>query len=361
MTQWRSFLWLATAVLLTVGLVGCVPAAGGNRTASAAAGRSLAEVTPLPDPRSHQGPSTATMVDSRLRPIARSPKSTLPASIVDAQGTAVTVTDTRRILALDLSGSLSRIVYELGLGDNLVGRDISSGFDEIKQLPLVTGTGHELSAEAILDLAPTLIITDTSIGPWDVILQMRDAGIPVVIVDSHRDLETVGSLTRQVAAAVGVPAEGETLAQRTESEVGEMVTRIQAIAPTPGLRTVFLYVRGQSGIYYMFGQSSGADSLIRALGGVDVATEIGWKGMQPVNDEGLIAAEPELILMMTHGLESVGGVDGLLEKLPALANTPAGHNRRIVDMADNQVLAFGPGSAQILEALAVAIYAPEPA
>jgi iron complex transport system substrate-binding protein len=122
---------------------------------------------------------------------------------------------------------------------------------------------------------------------------------------------------------------------------------------------LFLYVRGTAGVYYMFGEESGADSLVQALGGVDVATEIGWKGMRPVNAEALVEMEPDLILMMTKGLESVDGVDGLLERVPAVASTPAGVNRRIVDMSDYQVLSFGPRTADVLDALARAIYAPE--
>ena len=50
--------------------------------------------------------------------------------------------------------------------------------------------------------------------------------------------------------------------------------QIAAIAPADPakkLRMMFLYVRGQSGVYYLFGEESGADSLIDALGGIDVA------------------------------------------------------------------------------------------
>jgi iron complex transport system substrate-binding protein len=42
-----------------------------------------------------------------------------------------------------------------------------------------------------------------------------------------------------------------------------------------------------------------------------------------------------------------------------VAQTPAGEHRRIVDMADTQVLSFGPTSAQTLDALARALYAPD--
>jgi len=178
-----------------------------------------------------------------------------------------------------------------------------------------------------------------------------------------RGLDNLGSLTQEVADALGLPEAGRVLAERIESEVADVRSRIDAVAPAEEgerLRTVFLYVRGQSGVYYLFGEGSGADQLIEGVGGYDVAEEIGWEGMRPVTDEGIVAAAPELVILMTKGLESAGGVDGLLERLPALATTPAGQNRRFVDMDDAQVLGFGPTTAAVLDALAVAIYAPEP-
>jgi iron complex transport system substrate-binding protein len=352
---------LVVVATLALASTGCSGASGSNGTSAGDRPR-LADVTPLADAKSHQGPSTAVLADAAIRPIADHPEPQLPVTVTDVQGTEVTVTDADRILALDIYGTLSRTVYELGLGDQVIGRDTSSGFAEIADKPLVTPVGHDLSAEAILALQPSVIVTDTSLGPWDVLLQMREAGIPVVIVDSHRSIDTVASLIEQVADALGVHDEGVRLAERTASAIAAKVAEIAAIAPAERerkLRTVFLYVRGQAGVYYMFGKDSGTDSLITALGARDVATEIGWQGMRPLNDEGLVKAAPDLILVMTHGLESVGGVDGLLTSFPALANTPAGQNRRIVDMADTDILAFGPATADVLDALAVAIYAPD--
>jgi iron complex transport system substrate-binding protein len=121
---------------------------------------------------------------------------------------------------------------------------------------------------------------------------------------------------------------------------------------------VFLYLRGASGIYYLFGSGSGADELIDGLQGIDAAKEIHWSGMKPMTDEGIVAMNPDVLLVMTDGLASAGGLDGLLRSKPAIALTTAGQNRRIVDMADGDILSFGPRSAQILDALARAIYAP---
>jgi iron complex transport system substrate-binding protein len=80
--------------------------------------------------------------------------------------------------------------------------------------------------------------------------------------------------------------------------------------------------------------------------------------MQPMTDEAIIAANPDLILVMTDGIESAGGIDELLRAKPAIALTSAGQNRRFVDMADGDILSFGPRSAAVLDALARAIYAP---
>lgn len=322
----------------------------------------IAKVTPADDVRAHQGVIDIALPDEPVESIAENPTPTLPATVKDAQGTKVTVRDTSRILALDIYGTLARTVFELGLGDSVVGRDVSSSFTEIEDRPLVTQNGHELNAEAILDLDPTVVLTDTSLGPWDVILQLREISIPVVVVDAERTLDNLASLTQEVGNALGLPDEGKRLGQRIEQQTKTVQAAIGDAVPeklTGRLRTVFLYLRGQAGVYYMFGQGSGADTLIEAVGGYDVSKEIGWKGMRPVNDEALISAQPDVILMMRKGLESVGGMDGLLERFPALAQTPAGENERVVAMNDDQILSFGPRAPAVLNALAVALYAPD--
>lgn len=352
---------LAVSLALALAVAGCGTRAASTGAAATSAPE-LSSVKTLADPRSWDGPSTALLAHPEVDPVAQDPEPRLPVTVTDDQGTEVTVRDASRILAIDVYGTTARTVFELGLGSRLVGRDISTQFEEAADLPLVTAQGHDLSAEAILDLDPTVILTDTTLGPWEVVLQMRDSGIPVVVLPSKRSLDNLGSFTTQVATALGVPAAGTALARRIESGVRATEAEISRVAPQSTedrLRAVFLYVRGKSGVYYMFGKGSGADSLIDSVGLYDVAEEIDWKGMKPVTDEGIVAAQPDVILMMTDGLSSVGGVDGLLDRLPALAQTPVGQHRRIVDMQDSQILGFGPLTAQVLNALAVAVYAPE--
>jgi len=322
----------------------------------------LAELDVLADPHAFEGPSTALLGNDAIPAPDSAPPQDLPVTVTshDLSGdTEQTVASTTRILALDISGSIAATVYGLGFGDSVVGRDVSTTFPGTEDLPVVTSSGHTVNNEAILALRPTVVITDGTIGPVDVLLQLRDAGVPVVFVDTDPTVDGVGELARQVSDALGASAAGDALATHLTDEIDAKVAEIAAIIPSgQPLRMLFLYLRGASGIYYLFGEESGADVLIRSLGGIDVAAEIGLDGMRPMTDEAMVAADPDLILVMTDGLASVGGVDALLESKPAIGLTTAGQHRRFVDMADGEILAFGPRTAAVLDALARAIYAP---
>ncbi|UCR88440.1 heme/hemin ABC transporter substrate-binding protein [Mycetocola spongiae] len=310
-----------------------------------------------------KGTSTACLANPVIDPIDNPGTPALPATVTDDSGTEVTVTDVSRILALDISGTLAATVWGLGLGENLVGRDAATQFPGTEDLEIATGASHTLNAEAILALEPTVLFLDGSLGPKAVRQQLAEAGIPVVMITQDRTIDNISEIVDSVAAALGLSETGTRLDTRIAQELAASQAEIDKIVPTAEAdrpRVVFLYARGGAGIYYLFGEGSGADALIRSIGGVDVAEEIGWTGMKPMTAEALLDSRPDVLLMMTDGLESVGGVDGLLEQIPALQQTPAGLNRRIVDMDGTEILGFGPRTPRIIEALARALYT-EPA
>lgn len=347
---------------MALSLVGCATAtAAGAPDDCLHAELPLTELRLVDDPRAATGGSTACLSSRGIAAIPDDSAPELPVTVTDAEGREVEITDVSRILPVDISGTIAATVFGLGMGDNVVGRDSSTDFAGTEDLPVVTKAGHTLNAEAILEIAPTVMLTDTSIGPKEVRQQLRDAGIAVVVVDSDRRLDTTDDHIAEIAAALGVPGRGAALTERVESELTVALDEIAAVVPASAAdrpRMLFLYVRGNANIYYIFGKDSGADSLIDAIGGIDVASEIGWQGSKPMNAEALVAAQPDILVMMTDGLASVGGIDGLIERIPAIAQTPAGVNRRVVDMADAQILSFGPRTPEIVRALARAVYAP---
>lgn len=325
----------------------------------------LSELTTVSDPSSVEGPTTVAFGGPSMDPVAEHPEPTLPVTVTshDSTGdTQIEVTDTSRVLALSLAGSLAELVHSYGLSDNLVGRDISTNFPGSEDLPLVTRDGHSIDAESVIALSPTLILTDGTIGPTDVVLQLRDAGIPVVTVDRAVDEEATYGTARQVAAALGVAPLAEELVTELKAKIAAKEEEIQALLPDDESklpRVAFLYVRGTAGIYYLFGEGSSADGLLDSVGAVDVAEEIGWVGEKPMTDEALVATNPDVILVMTGGLESAGGVDGLIEAQPSIGLTNAGKNRRIIDADDRLVFAGGTRIPDVIDGLARALYAPD--
>lgn len=358
------------AAVVTAGallLSGCQTAVshGTVDTASVADLPPLSTLTPLDDPSSWQGPSTALIGGPSLPVLAEKPEQQLPATVVSHDNTGdveVVVEDASRVIALSLTGTVAELVHAYGLADVLVGRDISTQLEGYEHLPVVTKQGHSIDAEGVLALGPTLIITDGSIGPSDVVLQLRDAGIDVVTVDRAVDPESTYQTARQVAAVLGVEPQAEALIAQLQQAIVEKETEIAALLPSdPALlpRIAFLYVRGTAGIYYLFGEGSGIDSMIDSLGAIDVAEEIGWVGERPMTDEALVALNPDILIVMTKGLESAGGVDGLIASKPAIALTTAGQNQRIIDVDDALLFSGGTRIPDVLDGLARAIYAPD--
>ena len=54
----------------------------------------------------------------------------------------------------------------------------------------------------------------------------------------------------------------------------------------------------------------------------------------------VVAAQPDVYVLFESGLKSIGGVEGLL-KVPDLAQTPAGRNKRVVAMDGLYLSGFG--------------------
>nr|MDT0660415.1 ABC transporter substrate-binding protein [Micromonospora sp. DSM 115978] len=298
------------------------------------------------------GPVTATVESTEVTPLTPAPRPELPVTVSSADGRAATVTDASRILPVNLYGSIAEIVFSLGLGAHVVGRDTSTTFAAAAHLPVVTPAGHDLSAEAVLALDPTVVLADDSIGPPEVLNQLRASGIPVILIDDEQTLAAVPGHIRAVAAALGVGPAGEELVRRVETEID--AARRDPAGRTPP-RVAFLYLRGTAGVYLIGGDGAGSDAMIEAIGAVDAGSAAGLSGFRPLTSEGLINAAPDVILVMTAGLASVGGVDGLLA-LPGVGQTPAGANRRIVDMADGLLLNFGTRTGRAVRALAEAVH-----
>jgi iron complex transport system substrate-binding protein len=275
----------------------------------------------------------------------------LPVTVESADGRAVTVDDVSRIVPLE--GNLAEIVFDLGLGDHVVGRDVTATFPEAAHLPVVT-RAHDVSAESVLSLRPTLVLADDETGPPEAIDHIRNVGVPVVVIERPTSLGDVAPRIEAVAAALGLPESGVALARQTSAAIDDARTAVPDGEPAP--RVAFLYFRGTAGVYLIGGPGSGADSMIVAAGGEDAGTAMGLdRAFTPITSESMVMAAPDVILMTTTGLESVGGVDGLVE-IAGIAQTPAGRDRRVATVEDGLLYSFGARTPEAIETLVDQLY-----
>jgi iron complex transport system substrate-binding protein len=104
-------------------------------------------------------------------------------------------------------------------------------------------------------------------------------------------------------------------------------------------------------VYLIGGPGAGTDSIIEAVGAVDAGTAMGLdKSFTPITSEALVEAAPDVLLLTTTGLDSVGGLDGLAE-IPGIAQTPAGRNRRVVTLEDGLLFSFGSRTPEALRSI----------
>lgn len=259
----------------------------------------------------------------------------------------------RRVISV--GGAITEIIYELGAQTELVGVDSTSLYPvAATKLPNV-GYARTLAAEGLLSLAPTLIVATEEAGPPAVLRQLEAAKVPLHVLRAENRFEGVIERTRELGELLGRQTQAAALIQRLQTEwtaSSQLVTRLAAGHRAPRVLFILSNAANQARIA---GSGTGADAMIGYAAGVNALGDAqGYKMLAP---ESAIAAAPDVILATTQGVAASGGIDGLL-KLPGLAQTPAGQQRRVVVMETMELLGFGPRTPAALKTLAQGLHAP---
>lgn len=289
------------------------------------------------------GTATAPAVE---RPPSDEQRPVLPARVRDKEGRTIVVRDVSRIVSLN--GDVTETIFTLGLGRNIVGVDTSALYPPkaVAGIPKI-GYQRQLSAEGILSLRPSLVIGTAEAGPPAVLEQLRSAGVTVAILRQNDSLEAGPWKLRELGKALGVPRRGERLARQVARQIA--IARREATSARTRPRVAFLYLRGPR-TQLIAGTKTRGDSMIVGAGGINAGAEAGIEDYKPITAEALVAARPDVLLVLSDGLASVGGVDGLMQ-IPGVAQTPAGRNRRVLAYDDLLLLGLGPRTGGILRRL----------
>lgn len=251
---------------------------------------------------------------------------------------------------VSVGGAITETVYALGAGERVVGVDTSSVYPAaVTALPKV-GYQRTLSAEGILALSPDLVLLSDEAGPPAAIEQLRGAGVRVERMPATKTIDATVARITAIGAAIGRPAEQLATAVRRDAEAARA-----RVAGRPNASSfVLLYARG-AGTLMVAGSDAPGVATVELAGGRNAVA--GFTGYKPLSAEVLIAAAPDVIVVPSRGLATLGGEAGILA-LPGVAETPAGRARRIVALDDLLLLGFGPRLGAAIDELAGRLRAP---
>lgn len=232
---------------------------------------------------------------------------------------------------VSIGGDVTEIVYALGAGSELVARDSTSTHPaQANKLPDV-GYMRMLNAEGILSTKPTLVLSSDLAQPSLALQQVAQTNIKVVRVPGNPTLDTVVQKIEVVAEALNRQAQGEKL-------IADYRHQLNAVKGPP-LHVKVLFIMSHGGMSSMAaGQNTAADAIMTSAGTQNAMQ--GFSRYRPLSQEGIVAAAPDLLLLTTDGVKTLGGIDNVW-KLPGLAMTPAGRNKRVLVVDDMALLGFG--------------------
>ncbi len=258
--------------------------------------------------------------------------------------------DTKRIVAID--DSLTEIIFALGAGDQLVGRNFCSRYPaEALKLPSIGYMGA-LSVEGILSLRPNLIIAIKYARSQRVLQHLKEAGMHVEIIYNDLTVEGVKAKIRQVAKILNKTQQGEELVNQLQISVDRAIVKAKLAKQQHG-EVRALFVDGMRHNIVVAGRENRANAMLK-LSQINNIAAPNFKGYKILTPEAMIQYNPQFIIMMPGAFGEAGGRDAILSST-AISMTEAGKKQQLVLMGTG-FTTFGPRLGKTIEDLVNAIY-----
>ena len=233
-----------------------------------------------------------------------------------------------------LNGALTETVDALGLGKNIVAVDVTSTYPTyVNTLPKVS-KNRSVSAEGLISFNPDIVLAPDGSVSKEIESQITAAGIKLVRIKQVFTIDGTYQFIRDVASAVNATAKGDILIKQTKDKVAKALALVKQ--QPKNTKVLFIYARGP-GVMMVAGKNTHIDAIISLAGGKNAVSA--FNDFKPYTTEALVEANPDVILMFDFGFSSLGGMDSIL-KIPGMAQTNAGKNKRIVQMDADLLINF---------------------
>jgi len=245
---------------------------------------------------------------------------------------------------VSLNGTISEILAGIGQEANVIGTDITSNYPEsMKRKPKV-GHNRTITAEGIIALQPDIVTGLNSEVKPELQVQLKSAGIKLVLFNQEFTADGTRKLIKEVAAAFGAPAKATPIVNKLNADLAA-AAQLAKTGAKP--KVLFIYARG-TGTMMVGGEGTSVEQIIELAGGQNAVK--GFTDYKPLTPEALVAADPDAILLFSSGMESLGGVSGL-QQVQGINQTKAGKNKKFVTMEGELLTGFGPRLGQAVATL----------
>jgi iron complex transport system substrate-binding protein len=191
---------------------------------------------------------------------------------------------------VSMAPSNTELLFAVGAGDQIVGRDEISDFPpEAASITSIGSTYGELNTEAILALEPDLVLAATITSP-EQIQTMESLGLMLYLLPNPMTFEELFANVITVGELTGHEAEAQLTADSLQARVDAVTKAMEGVETVP----VFYEVDGTDpSAPWTTGSGTFQDVLIGMVGGENIASEIeGWGQMSL---ESIVTSDPAVI------------------------------------------------------------------
>lgn len=251
---------------------------------------------------------------------------------------------------VSLAPSLTEILFAVGAGSQVVGRDSFANYPEsVKDLPDIGGSNNAYNYEAITSLTPDLVLA-TEINTVDQVDALEKLGMKVVYLSNPVTLEDTYKLIADVGMLTGHSAEAATLNASLQKRVEAVAQKISQAKSQP---VVFYELDGSDPAKpWTPGPGTFLDQLITAAGGKN-AGAVMPEAWGQLSLENLLVQNPDIIFL---GDSIYGTTPADVAARVGWADIKAVKDGKVYPFNDDLVSRPGPRLVDGLEELAKLIH-----
>ena len=266
-------------------------------------------------------------------------------TVVDDRGVEITF-DKVPETVISLQPSNTEILFELGVGDKVIGvTDYDKWPEEVQNIEKVSDTIN-VNLERVIELNPDVVFAYT-MGGEEQVEQLESAGLKVFVIQSASSIEDVYGDIGQIAQVMGVEDKGKELVEKIKGQFAELKEKTDKIEQK---KKVYFEIAPAPDIWSI-GSGTFQQELIEAAGIENIYRD--QNGWFSISEEDIINRNPDAIITTVNY-----GKDPTVEikSRQGWESVTAIQNGAVYELDANILDRPGPRIAEAAELMAKTIY-----